>query len=461
MIKTAEDPLISCYNCDRYNRDLDHLQCEALGWFVQFAIRSDLETARTKNANSDYCEGFPEEYCNVLCSKFDEVYELIREKGVIDESDLAKIGLTLYDFPTLGHFFVTERRFVREATVRELIQSTGETIDIVRNSGLTPCIPQGANPVESIAILINQMTRSQVETEASVPPGEMSKQRFFFVDMTAPVAILKSQFLAAVERSAKQKSAIDVLFATWREFGILPYLDLMEWCHRQSQQVKSAAQADLLFPVEARVRAKRNKYYQHKKRKVRESTSEAKTILETTRPNAVKMLDVNSQPFRTLLSKASEEFQEAIEFAREPDEKSPRAKAAAEAFSRWFPKTYPMDLVLFNWLIEIAPPKQALLIALFTEEMKQDGHLKLSIPERIREHMKYPTNLVGVMKILTERPAGAHSSAFSAPPEDQDEADYQDAMRGFRERYLETDIKGNEIAAQILSTGFEDDDTPM
>ncbi len=269
MIKTADDPSISCYDCDKYNSDLDNLECEALGWFVQFAIRADLDAARTKSATSDYTEGFPKEYCDLLISKSDEIYTLIRAKAVIDESDLAKIGLTLYNFPTIAHFFVAEKKFVREATTLELAQCAQETFKVVLRSGMTPYVPPGGDVIESIGTLVGQMTRSQVETEAEVSRDEVSRERLFVVDMTAPVAVLKSQFLAAVERSAKEKSAMDVLFATWREFGILPYLDLTEWCRRQSQEVKPAAQADLFFPVEARIRAKRNKYYQHKKKKVR------------------------------------------------------------------------------------------------------------------------------------------------------------------------------------------------
>src|SRR5260370_36433732 len=76
--------------------------------------------------------------------KGDELYGLIRRKHLIDETDLASIGLTLYNFPTLSHFFVAKRehKFVREATVRELREDVDFVHTLVLNNRLAAYLPE-------------------------------------------------------------------------------------------------------------------------------------------------------------------------------------------------------------------------------------------------------------------------------------------------------------------------------
>jgi hypothetical protein len=55
------------------------------------------------------------------------------------------------------------------------------------------------------------------------------RERFLVVDLSAPVTVLKSQFLACLERAAKQKISTGPGYADWENLGVLPYIDLELW----------------------------------------------------------------------------------------------------------------------------------------------------------------------------------------------------------------------------------------
>ena len=138
------------------------------------------------------------------------------------------------------------------------------------------------------------MTRSRIENAAKLPPEKRSRQRLLIVDMGAPLTLLKEQFLQALDRPERQKSSVDVLYPTWRKFGILPYIDLTEWVRWNPKiRVKLPIQAELIYELDEADDS---------------SFLHEKTVRETTEPNARRMLDVRTTPFRALVAAASEEF---------------------------------------------------------------------------------------------------------------------------------------------------------
>lgn len=127
--------------------------------------------------------------------------------------------------------------------------------------------------------------------------------------MGAPVTLLKAQFLAALDRSEKQKNSIELLIQAWRKCGILPYIDLNEWSsHDPSVRVKTQVQSELIYELDKDDDG--GFLYE-------------KTLRETTEPHARRMLDVQSQQFRALIAAASDEFFATIEYAQNSDAARP------------------------------------------------------------------------------------------------------------------------------------------
>ncbi len=95
------NPQIACYSSSAYN--VNKFKSKALAWFVQFAIRADMEEAWRQVPNFEnptiQCRGDIE-----IHEKAHELRELIRRKHIVDEADLGSIGLSFYSFPTLHAF---------------------------------------------------------------------------------------------------------------------------------------------------------------------------------------------------------------------------------------------------------------------------------------------------------------------------------------------------------------------
>ena len=91
---------------------------------------------------------------------------------MIDESDLDAIGLSIFSFPTLSHFFVAPRsqQFVREATLEDLGASFLEIRQIILSSEeLSSTLPTASSREESFGAIFGKLTRSQIEAEAHLP----------------------------------------------------------------------------------------------------------------------------------------------------------------------------------------------------------------------------------------------------------------------------------------------------
>ena len=384
-VQRADDPLVECYCCENYNPRLDRIRSKALGWFVQFAIRADLHASFSTILDWDdkriqLC-GYPE-----IHSKASELYGLIRTKHVIDENDLETIGLSIFSFPTLSHFFVDTRgqQFVREATFEDLGASSLEIREIVLGSEeLSSSLPRASSREEAFGTIFGKLTKSQIEAEAHLPQAARSKQRLLVVDMGAPVERLKAQFLAALDRSGRQKNSIELLIQAWKKYGILPYIDQNEWAsHDSNVCVKAQVQSELIYELD-------------------EDAEVAflceKTLRETTEPHAGRMLDVQSQQFKALTAAASEEFFATIEYARKSDSSSSNA-AGEEALRRWFPRTFPYSIPDLKRAARVFPEHSERLTSVLAE-IDRSGMLSLSVKERIRDYY-HETNGMAVLEFV-------------------------------------------------------------
>ena len=386
-IERADDPLIECYCCENYNLQMDAIKSKALAWFVQFAIRADLHASLSTrldwNDKRVQLLGYPE-----IRSKARELYGLIRLKRVIDESDLATIDLSIFSFPTLSHFFVAPRSqsFVREATLEDLGAHLLELREMILDSGeLSSLLPKASSREEAFGAIFGKMTRSQIEAEAALPQQSRSKQRLLVVDMGAPVTLLKAQFLAALDRSDKQKSSFEILVQAWKKYGVLPYIDLNEWSSQDPNiRIKIPIQAELIYELE-------------------DSGDGAflyeKTIRETTEPHANRMLDVQSQQFRALIAAASEEFFATIEYAQFSD-KSVANGAAEEALRRWFPRTFPYSIPDLEKAERLFPEHSEQLKSVLAE-IDRSGMLSLNVKDRIRDYY-HGSNGLAVLEFVKQ-----------------------------------------------------------
>ncbi len=370
-ITRADDPLVECYYCENYNRLTDDFKSKALGYFVQFAIRADLHASWSAPLHLDdtraQLQGYPE-----IHSKSHELQTLIRRKHVIDETDLETIGLSLYSFPTLSHFFVAPsyQASVREATTRDMCAEVLEIREMVENSELISLLPKASSYEEAIGALTGSMTRSQIEDATKCSPEMLAGHRLLVVDMCAPLSILKAQFLRALNRSEKQKSSADVMYKTWRKYGILPYIDLTEWVRwNQNFRVKLPVQAELIYELDS---AEDSPFLYEK------------TVRETTEPNANRMLDLVSQAFRALLAAASVEFFNTIDQVQTAGQR-PANEAVEEALRRWFPRTFPCSIPDLEKAARVFPEHSAKLRKVI-EGIQRSGVLTLPMADRIRDY---------------------------------------------------------------------------
>jgi hypothetical protein len=325
-VTSVKDDRISCYNTKHYT--FDGVRAGALAWYIQFAIRVDVVASEAAAMSPES----PEVQLSGLLEIFkrrNELRELIRAKHIIDEPALGTIGLTLYNFPTLSHFFVAPNKhgFVREATVRELLEEISYLHKLAgRLASLKNARSIGLEEISPLR-MVGHMAPSQIEIEADLSEQAALKERFFVVDMAAPVTVLKKQFLSALVRAKKQKlNSYDI----WKDFAVLPYIDIKDWQSSTGLRIADNVLVDLLY----------GKHAGGSKRKE-----------ETTR-HVERLLDMASPVSCGLKSAAATSFVHAIAFALgelelldlTDEETKEAAEAAPEALDRWFPRSYPLNM---------------------------------------------------------------------------------------------------------------------
>jgi hypothetical protein len=363
-IRSEHDPRIDCYRWSNYSFRECH--SKALAWFVQFAIRSDLAQAvgwlRRGNNSNVVIAGYPE-----IQAKMPQLLTLIRERHILDENALATIGLSLFHFPTLAQFYDAARSqaFVREASIEELRTGLENAHKAVASSALEELFTDenGDFSLPALHAVWGTKTSAAIQREAGIAEDKIPRERLLVVDLSAPVTILKSQFLACLERTAKQKISAGPGYVDWEELGVLSYIDLEFW---------------RLITRKAKIPERVLPRIIYSDRLV----FTAKNVYETTRPKVDRMLDTSSRAFCALKAEASAEFTAAIEFALNPEE-CPNGVAPQEALARWFPRTYPHDLPRLRRLCRIFPDESTAQQEIL-DSLEQDGELDLDIAERIR-----------------------------------------------------------------------------
>lgn len=363
-IRSEHDPRIACYRWSNYSFRECH--SKALAWFVQFAIRSDLAQAvgsfRRGNGFDDVIAGYPE-----IQRKIPELITLIRERHILDETALETIDLSLFHFPTLAPFYgaVSGQAFVREASIEELRTELASAYKAVASSPLEELFTDEDSDfsLDALHTVWGNKTSTAIQREAGIAEDKISRERLLVVDLSAPVTILKTQFLACLERAAKKKISAGPGYADWEDLGVLPYIDLEFW--------RSITLRDTIPQrVVPRVIYSDRLVYT------------AKNVRETTLPQVDKMLDSSSRAFCALKAAASAEFNAAIAFALNPEE-CPDGGAPQEALARWFPRTYPHDVPRLRRLCRIFPDESTAQKEIL-DSLEQDGELELDIAERIR-----------------------------------------------------------------------------
>ena len=230
MSKKTECLLTSSFSYKHYHPGLNAFKSKALGWLVQFAIRADLKLALSEEVKLDTNEYRSRSYFK-LQENAPRLRDLILRKHIIDEADLNQIGMTGYDFPCLSHFFVATdmHRFVREPRTHEVAGYLCEMYALLEDADSSEF------RLEEATFAIKHKNRSQIEEEVQQPNELRSRHRLLWVDMVAPVSVLKAQFLEILERAAKQKNSIEVLVDTWLRYGVLPFIDMRDWisCERK------------------------------------------------------------------------------------------------------------------------------------------------------------------------------------------------------------------------------------
>ena len=403
-IRSEDDPRIACYRW--FNYSFRDCRSKALAWFVQFAIRSDLAHAvgcfHRGNGFNAVISGYPE-----IQKKIPQILTLIRERHILDEGDLRSIDLSLFHFPTLAEFFDAARshEFVREASIAELRTA----LEYVHKAVATSTIEEQCSDEDgdfSLPVLHTvwgHKTSSAIQRDAGIAEDLIPRERLLVVDLSAPVTVLKSQFLACLERTAKQKISAGPGYADWEDLGVLPYIDLEFW---RSITFRDTIPQRVVPRI---IYSDRLAYT-------------AKNVRETSGPHVDKMLDTSSRAFCALKAAASLEYTAAIEFAMKPEE-CLDGGTPQEALARWFPRTYPHDVPRLRRLCRIFPDESTAQQEIL-ESLEQDGELDLDIAERIRRREAAKSaNKQDSSKPRQEIAAmvrKARSSANNVPDDDRD-----------------------------------------
>jgi hypothetical protein len=254
---------------------------------------------------------------------------------------------------------------VHEASIEELRTGLESTHKAVASSALEELFidENGDFSLPVLHTVWGNKTATAIQREAGIAEDKISRERLLVVDLSAPVTILKTQFLACLERAAKKKISAGPGYADWEDLGVLPYIDLEFW--------RSITLRDTIPQrVVPRIIYSDRLVYT------------AKNVRETTLPQVDKMLDTSSRAFCALKAAASAEFAAAIGFVLNPEDCSDGG-AATEALARWFPRTYPHDVPRLRRLCRIFPDESTAQKEIL-DSLEQDGELELDIAERIR-----------------------------------------------------------------------------
>ncbi len=374
-ICNALDQRIQCYKRKNYNLTF---KAKALGWFIQLAIRLDLESALQELNDPANEERELLEYAQIS-EHTNDLKRLIREKHVLDEADLAELGLTLYAFPSLSKFYTDPKThsFVRQARISEIKEmqdavdnherqlNTRWKIAFTRFNNIAPI--DDSDDDDNDQLDLDKYTPSQIKSAVEVVSEDLLDELLLVVDLCAPTPILVKQFSEFIEKIKTSKDVNKDPYYYWSLYGVLPYIDLCSWMSSNANiRVKKEVTAELVLP-------QRN-----------DGKFGSKTIDSITSAGAKGLFDRKGELFAALKEAASREFSAVVSFALGNCE-DVGGDMANEAFSRWFPKTYPLGfsgLMEIGRLIPDCMDSIKGMIGIFAGE----GALELDIAERIRKY---------------------------------------------------------------------------
>ncbi|MGO8719810.1 MAG: hypothetical protein ACLQMO_11405 [Acidobacteriaceae bacterium] len=212
-----------------------------------------------------------------------------------------------------------------------------------------------------------ELTPTQIKSVAHLAAENLIDDLLFIVDMNAPTALLMERFREAIEKVKSSKEQKDI-YNDWSNYGVLPFIDLSGWNARNpALKPDQETRFKLVLPQLSSFGPK-----QYAKTKIL----------------ADAVMDTKGEVFTALKATAAREISTAIDLAR-AQSSAEVPSAVGEAWERWFPHTYPVDIYSMRRLGRAFPTPGA-SAAQVEEIFRKDGLFSLPTPERIRKFKPDP-----------------------------------------------------------------------
>lgn len=389
------DPRIRRFATNKYDLGF---KSKALGWFIQIAVRSDLDAA-VREMKSDDASYIRLIRHGQILEHLQDLKRLICEMHVIDEVNLEEIGLSLFDFPTISDFFSNPKghAYVRQASISEISEKMESALCNTRQlnsrwgqafaqfNGIEP--PDDPDEFDRIEYSLYQHTPTQIRSAVDVAPEDLIDEIVLVADLCAPTSTLVKQFCEFIEAIKVSKSAKNDPYMHWAHYGFLPYIDLCNWMSDNSSvKVSKEIQSLLISPQDG------------------SGQLSSKSINDITSKGCATLLNTKSEVFAALRESASREFSQALAFALgDFDHRSSLTEhslfAVNEALSRWFPRTYPLNIPEYWRMVRMDSELEdgiELQIAYFASQ----GAFEMNMVERIRKYSFDPNAGLNALKSL-------------------------------------------------------------
>jgi hypothetical protein len=360
IIESANDPLIQSFGSKSYIDGA--VQSTALCWFIQVAIRLDLEAAPARyerHSVADIASG-----CYEIYEHQDTIYDLIQQHGILDENRLQEKNLSLYNFPTLWPFYdiPDERKLVKEPTLADLIGLAGRIADHVEQ------VPWADQFLEAIG-----QEKSTGEHRRDYLIGAIKNSRISDVlsaiELIDPSIPLVSSTRPGVQKKHAIEEYDDLLgvrgggatgmYKDWHNLRILRFHDILTALLRDHAMIVNRDFMEALVFAHASGGA-----------------TNGTVNIKSTESCHKRVFDFNGPEFGKLRKDAAKEINDML--------KVPKLKTAGaqEIWNRWLPRTYPYNVPSFRRLAMMFPsrgPQFEEVVASF------EPMLKLSVSERIQQ----------------------------------------------------------------------------
>jgi len=367
IIESSNDPLIQRFRSKSYIDGA--VQSTALCWFIQVAIRLDLEAAPAKverHSVADIASGYGEIY-----EHEDALYELIQKYGIVDENRLQEKGMSLYSFPTLWPFYdiEDERKLVKETTLADLIGMAERVADHVERAPwadefLETIGQEGAGGEDRRDYLIGAIKNSRISDVLS------------FIELIDPSIPLVSSTRPGVQKKHAIEGYEDLLgvrgggatgkYENWQRLRILRFHDILTALLRDNARIVDRNVMEALVFAFASGNA-----------------TQGTVDIERTESCHERVFDFSGPEFGKLRKNAADEIDEMVKVS---NFKTPQASehyaGAQEIWNRWLPRTFPYNVPNFCRLARMFPSRASQ----FEKVVETfEPMLKLSVRDRIQK----------------------------------------------------------------------------